>query len=359
MTIGPLTNHWKIHRPPVQRMSPVEPPPEVTRDEREVSSPPPVAARTITTSTVRSDSEFVKLLARDQSLLTGVGGGVLAGMAALWIHSPPPALPPNKPGECRNSPLAVAFDRCVEQLTEARPGQTIGLQCSLMEQALSDPNATVAAKQRLGGGINTAYLVTLSNGARGVFKPVAGEHQGEIRSQVEVGQQGPRELAAYVIDKKMGHLGRVPPTVRRELDGQDGYLLAYVHNARVAAMSPASGKILRDSTSQAFRRMAVLDEVLGNLDRHAGNWMVTSSGQPIPIDHGLTMPLSNTGGDRGTREFYAPRRLDAESQKALERLVRKRPEVEAELSPLLAKRAVNAMYERVENLLKSNQERNL
>lgn len=59
-----------------------------------------------------------------------------------------------------------------------------------LEARLSDPEATEVARYRLGGGINGTYIVVLSNGAVGVWKPVERESQKKLRDQLEEDHQG-------------------------------------------------------------------------------------------------------------------------------------------------------------------------
>jgi hypothetical protein len=238
-----------------------------------------------------------------------------------------------------------------KQLATTAPEQVPGI-CKTLEAALLDPEATVLKKTHLGGGINSTYIVHLSNGARAVFKPTAGEDQSKLRKQCEEDHQGKREQAAYIVDKAMGHLGRVPPTVRRTIVDQDGKaeegaLLYFIPNAKTAKISTGRRDISGDPKNPGYHRMAVLDNVIGNLDRHGGNWMMTEGKDALPIDHGLSFPHQNKEQGYINFDFKQPVELHDQDRQGLENLVAQEQSIRAELSPLLEPVAVDSMYERV------------
>lgn len=225
--------------------------------------------------------------------------------------------------------------------------QTRSAQFQLLETALRDPDAKVTKEARLKGGLNSATMLKLDNGATGVWKRSYGENRTKMRDNLEENHQGPRELAAYVVDKAMGHLGGVPPAVKRSFEGSDGTLLYMMPDTKVAVHSHKT----LSSKSVGYRRIAILDNVIGNLDRHGGNWMYTSEDNPVPIDHGLSFPLKN--GDQGGAnfEFGAKVELNEGETLALTGLLMNRQEVSKQLKPLLDKRAIDAMFERVGTML--------
>lgn len=238
-----------------------------------------------------------------------------------------------------------------------------------LEAKLADPEATEVARYRLGGGINGTYIVVLSNGAVGVWKPVERESQKKLRSQLEEDHQGRREVGAYVVDKAMGHMARVPPAVFRKLGEQEGALLAFVPGAQTAILSPSSAQVLGDPSQPAYRKLAVFDHTIGNVDRHQKNWLVVSEGEgvspseaeasPVPIDHGLCFPLANT--DQGDHNFNFSKQVQVgeEERQGLESLMAARSGVESELQALDIKpEAVSAMFERAQTMLEGGQTTN-
>lgn len=167
----------------------------------------------------------------------------------------------------------------------------------VLEERLRDGDAQVVFRAPMEGGINGISLVRLDNGALGVWKPAREEYQGQIKPHVEAGGQGQRDAFAYEVSKRLGHLGRVPPAVWRKIDGEDGVLIAAIPRCTVAAETPR-GHELRGAKDDAFHRdFAVLDAVLGNLDRNLKN-ILFAGDVPIAIDHGVSMPVAH--GDQGT-----------------------------------------------------------
>lgn len=275
-------------------------------------------------------------------------GGMLHGMAGLvgavgaqeWLR-------------LKDAPTSPVLDQAVFSLTSTRAtNDWLKPTYQALETALADPEATMAQKRFFGGGVNGTYLVTLSNGARGIFKPTAAENQSKLRANLEEDHQGKREQAAYIVDKHLGHMGRVPPTVRRSFDGQEGAFIYFVPGTTIAASATEHWERIFSNTEEPnYHRLSVFDNVIGNLDRHTGNWMINERGEAVPIDHGLCFPHRN--GDQGyiNYDFGAPTALHEEDKDMLTRFMMRRAEISEELSPLLEKVAIDAMFERVEGML--------
>jgi hypothetical protein len=214
-----------------------------------------------------------------------------------------------------------------------------------LEAALRDPHATIVSRQQLGGDhINGAFLVTLSNGMKAVWKPTADEDMRQLRDHLEVDHQGRREAAAYVVDKALGHLAGVPPTVFRTMGGETGALMAFVSDA-----STALDKFLEYDDD--YRAIAIFDDVVGNVDRHEGNLLLTPGGRKVPIDHGLSFPLEN--GAQGYQNFILTYEvpLDEGQKKTLLTFERVKPQVTKKLRALgIADEAIDAMFQRVKDM---------
>lgn len=216
---------------------------------------------------------------------------------------------------------------------------------AVFEARLRDPQAVETGKQRIRAGSNGNYLVSLSTDVAAVWTPTATESRaGEFRPHLEEKRMAQREEAAYVVDRFLGHLARVPPCVASGLEGRAGALKLFVPCGPCAERGTEVGE-------EDYRRIAIFDHVIGNLDRHHGNWLVDETGRPVPIDHGLAFPLAN--GDQGHTNFNFDRtfELNDEEQARLAGFLERRDEVARELSPLLNPRAVAAMFERVEAML--------
>lgn len=217
------------------------------------------------------------------------------------------------------------------------------------EQQLRDPEATIVARRRLQGS-NHVELVTLSNGATAVWKPERFRSKTIFRENIPSGQIGQREEAAYLVDKGLGHLARVPPSIYRDMDGLKGSLTLFVPGTR--SMTTIDSDERADEMSpEDYRRVAIYDHTIGNVDRHGQNWLLCDEGRPIPIDHNLCMPKKN--GFQGWNHFNFVRKQTLnESEKArLQGLKGASPKLYDRLEELVGKKAVNAMVERVDTML--------
>jgi hypothetical protein len=77
----------------------------------------------------------------------------------------------------------------------------------------------------------------------------------------------------------------------------------FTHNGKLGSMTAmvpdasndGSGDGEARNTETAFK-VTLLDYIIGNTDRHGGNWVTDSEGKIWPIDNGLSM--SNSDSDR-------------------------------------------------------------
>lgn len=155
---------------------------------------------------------------------------------------------------------------------------------------------------------------------------------------------GMREVAAYRLDRLLDHTCRVLPTVMR----CEGLLTFFVANSKPAHLDPRSPYVLQNPERNEYYRLALLDCLIGNRDRHAGNWLVTAAGTTIPIDHGLAFPSHNEQIRYKAYDFRIPVRLRDSDRQRLERV---RVGLSQELSPLIGDAAVEATIARVDRLL--------
>jgi hypothetical protein len=133
-----------------------------------------------------------------------------------------------------------------------------------------------------------------------VFKPLQpGRRDGYFESYKS-------EIAAYELDKLMG-LGMVPPTVERKYKGDSGSAQLWVDQCKLLkTVDPnQSGDIVR--WNRQVYRQRVWDNLIGNIDRNAGNLLVDPGWNLILIDHSraftmtMQMPFAMTKIDR---EFF-------------------------------------------------------
>lgn len=157
-------------------------------------------------------------------------------------------------------------------------------------------DAPVAEVRDLGGGVNTTLKGRLDNGQEVIIKPAAGA-AGNMRAGIPAGTDLERERASYLVAQKLGIYGATP-IIGRHVDLPDGY---DYHNgdAIVQGFIPDAVQVgfSWNSSPEDTRRIALLDAVIGNTDRHGGNalavgWENGVAGPDgiriVPIDHGLT-----------------------------------------------------------------------
>lgn len=185
--------------------------------------------------------------------------------------------------------------------------------------------APVAETKLLGKGSTGVLKVTLDDGetrAHAVFRNV-----DETFNRRSHGTRPDRyarrdfhlfEVAAYRIDRLLG-LERVPPTVRREIDGREGSLQLWIQNAMTAAELREEGRTPYMLTYHQQQIMRAFDVIVGNWDRHLNNELYDQQGRLWFIDHTRSFLLDPTptgiAGLTSTEDdlLHTLRELDAQS----------------------------------------------
>lgn len=164
-------------------------------------------------------------------------------------------------------------------------------------------NLPIVHSEKLEGlhNLNEAHHVILDHPRvpfQGIFKPASGEvHVSEIGSDVPTFHSGGyhgRESAASHVAEIMGVHDLVPATTVRTHNGQRGSIQRFVPGALTGVKAAAHGKISPFGDShEDLRRAAAFDYLVGNTDRHPGNWLVKGTGggnKLVLIDHGHSFP---------------------------------------------------------------------
>ena len=131
------------------------------------------------------------------------------------------------------------------------------------------------------GNTMKTFKVTFKYAIAGIFK-VEGSDMG-CRSC-----NGEREEAVYRLDQLMGfHL--TPMTIQRQVklpggNTANGSLMYFVQHAR-RAWDVYGFKGVDANKSDKLR---LFDAIIGNSDRHGGNWLVRDTGEIVAIDHNRT-----------------------------------------------------------------------
>jgi len=152
--------------------------------------------------------------------------------------------------------------------------------------------ATVKSESNLGGGASVVKLITLEGGGKAVFKPASGESKTATRKDITPGKTTEREAAAWEVAKIVGMSDMVAPAVIRNVGGERGIVSGW-QDGKIAKVV---GKDKAFDGEEGRARAALFDYVIGNSDRHAGNWLVRPNGNLALIDHGLSFPDKGTPG---------------------------------------------------------------
>jgi hypothetical protein len=156
-----------------------------------------------------------------------------------------------------------------------------------IEEYLRD--ARVVDRKEIGVGINKMdRLLVEKDGvqAHAIFRTIDEEHErlrvGD-RLYMRFVDSWAGECAAYAIDQLYG-INKVPPTVKRHLDGQQGSMQIWIENARdhtAEDFHPPSAIAWVQQTWGMF----VLDNLIFNADRNTGNMLAGEDYKLWLIDH--------------------------------------------------------------------------
>lgn len=170
------------------------------------------------------------------------------------------------------------------------------------------------------GGVNTTYYAYKRDPDSGkdviigIFKPCDGEAGGvncaagrgevlQAAEGVEIGTQWQREIIAYYLDETWIRAG-IPPTTQIEIASEHfigdekrktGSIQKFVSSAKDLHHVPKVylSNCLKKLSDLEVQKLALLDLILANPDRHKGNLMLNEDEtRPslMPIDHGCTLP---------------------------------------------------------------------
>jgi hypothetical protein len=132
-----------------------------------------------------------------------------------------------------------------------------------------------------GGGINETKIAKI-NGKVVFVKPQAGAMNQAIHAGIPAGNDAGRERGAYLVARALG-MNNVAPVVVRDVPGLGKCI---VQGGVGAAEARIKGMPRTPQAEKDKRAGALLDMVIGNMDRHAGNVRV-SDDRVFPIDMGL------------------------------------------------------------------------
>lgn len=225
----------------------------------------------------------------------------------------------------------------------------------------------------MGNGVNNAQLVELENGMKGVFKSKVREAKS-FNSNLG-GPQHMREIAAYKLSKLIAEFdGLVPVTAlhisKRESDM--GSLQEFIPNANTygahldkvfdrnvwdeeISSKSASDTLFETFSEKEIKLASLFDSLIESQDRHNYNFMVDENGKLQLIDNGITFSTVKPAMSLFSAFLQHPNVLNQpfsnEDKKVIENIIGRREEIEKELSPYLAERAIERFFERANEML--------
>jgi hypothetical protein len=158
---------------------------------------------------------------------------------------------------------------------------------------------TAVSAGRIGGGhVNEAYHVEFKDGSGVCFKPCAGQDRQAIPGDAC------REVAGYTVDQAMGPGAIVPATALLTMpDGISGLGQPGIGSGQLWAEGAGHSQEPDAYPIQDQERMAVLDYVTQNCDRHGGNYMTGPNGELVAPDNSMTFGC-NTYGQYNDRSGF-------------------------------------------------------
>lgn len=208
-----------------------------------------------------------------------------------------------------------------------------------LDVARTDPEFSTSSS-------STVQKVLDENGRpAAIMKREEGLAESPLRRQIPFRGEMVRERAAYLVGRELGV--DVPPTI---LDADE--------IGRYSLQKFVSGaKAGWEKTGDAadLDRVALLDSIIGNLDRHSDNWLVRRSGRVVAIDHGLAFPIGEAK-EWGNYEAIEKRLAEGraaltDAEEAMLKKLKSDRMLDQELRNLLDGHAVDLFYRRIEETL--------
>ena len=221
--------------------------------------------------------------------------------------APAPARPRKKAVRERKPAKPVKAGKGVQKGKQGakHPMEAINTNIDLLKKATSDFDANVKSVKQMGfgqEGIGKAFTVKLADGSRGVYKP----HNGTgLQRYAERGHpvrrtishripEAAREMVAFEISNNAGF--DVVPYIEKvnfnKVQGRykgEGHVMAWVNGKEACDVGhTAVSRDVREDHPD-LHRIAALDFITCNTDRHARNYMKGNDGRYYAIDNGLAV----------------------------------------------------------------------
>jgi len=209
----------------------------------------------------------------------------------------------------------------------------------------------IATSKHLGGGSSIVEKVVLEDGEVGVYKPKSGEPG--ILVDTAGGGLYKREAAAYDVAKSLGWDDLVPETVVKKGPLQTGAVQKWVKGVIPAE---ATGDTMSMIFEWERERLYAFDLIIGNADRHGGNFMAVAGNKIKAIDNGFSFMTDKAEAAINFRPYYygyKDKLINPLVKSAAKKLLRDKVALTKKLKALgLEKPAIDLMFARTKHISK-------
>ena len=170
------------------------------------------------------------------------------------------------------------------ELKDAETGEPVELIELDRESALELlANAEITAAELVPWGSNHTFAVAIEHNSvqhLGIYKPIAGERP---LHDFPFGTLHNREMASWIVSDALGW-DIVPPTVLRDGPYGEGSLQIFVPHQD----EQDDAEEFWGADTLVNERFVLFDHIINNADRKLTHCLVSDTGRPFGIDHGLS-----------------------------------------------------------------------
>jgi len=204
-----------------------------------------------------------------------------------------PAAP--RPRRPRAKPAAVPAPKAAKP--SKNPQGAIKTSPEMMARAASERGLIKQIKRLGQQGVGRTYVAGFADGTKAVYKPkrqtgleVYGKRGNPIRETIKAEiPEVSREIAAFTISRAAG-FDVVPHVEPVDYGEGEGHAQAWVEGTTVYEMGFDDFRDDAKAGHPDLHRLAALDVIIGNTDRHVANFMKGKDGRYYAIDNGLAFP---------------------------------------------------------------------
>ncbi|MFQ6225765.1 hypothetical protein [Nocardia sp. NPDC002869] len=177
--------------------------------------------------------------------------------------------------------------------TNYRPSNTESAMAA--RRLKTDVGFTGDMRAAVGRSSTKVFKMRSTDGELNIYKPIYGEDNEVGLPFLRLpGSLTSREIAAYRVDEILG-FGRIPPTARTDgVIGPNGRPAGPGMIQQFVDSTPS--RPVTDYPEIQQQQVAVLDYIIGSMDRHPGNYRTVDRGDHldvVAIDHGRSFPIAH------------------------------------------------------------------